>query len=178
MWRQKGMLTTFPQCNISLEFPKLLSQNLICYHSLSVSGNSEIMHCGILINMPYYPAWVILGSAVIVPFGVIELLLVVEKMLSFFTAKQWMLQSCPFTGKHCQWAWTSTQQAFRLLYLIRMFYNLYFSCAELCSKPTVQRSSEKIKKTICRRSSEGGMLTCLNGDTVIQESANRMALLH
>ena len=38
----------------SLEFPEVLSQNLICYHWLSVSGNSKIMYCGILINTPYY----------------------------------------------------------------------------------------------------------------------------
>ena len=38
----------------SLEFPEVLSQNPICYHWLSVSGNSKIMHCGILINTPYY----------------------------------------------------------------------------------------------------------------------------
>ena len=37
-----------------LEFPEILSQNLICPHWLSVSGNSEIMYCGKLINMPYY----------------------------------------------------------------------------------------------------------------------------
>ena len=47
------MLTTFPQSNSSLEFPEILSQNLLCYHWLSVSGNSKTMHCGILINMPY-----------------------------------------------------------------------------------------------------------------------------
>ena len=51
---QWGMLTTFPQCNFSLEFPEILSQNLICYHRLSVSGNSEMMHCGKLMSMPYY----------------------------------------------------------------------------------------------------------------------------
>ena len=39
--------------NLSLEFPEILSQTLICYHWLSVSGNSKRMHCGILINMPY-----------------------------------------------------------------------------------------------------------------------------
>ena len=33
---QKGMLTTFPQCNFSLEFLKITCQN----HRLSVSGNS------------------------------------------------------------------------------------------------------------------------------------------
>ena len=38
-----------------------------------------------------YQALVILGIAVIVPFGVLKLLLVVEKMRSRFTAKQWML---------------------------------------------------------------------------------------
>ena len=44
---------TFPQCNFSLEIPKILGTNLIGYHRLSVSGNSEVMHCGILINKPY-----------------------------------------------------------------------------------------------------------------------------
>ena len=37
-----------------LEFPEILSQNHICYHWLSVSGIPKIMHCGILINMPYW----------------------------------------------------------------------------------------------------------------------------
>ena len=54
------MLTTFPQFDSSLEIPELLSQNLICYHWLSVSGNSKIMHCGILINMPYSLNWLFL----------------------------------------------------------------------------------------------------------------------
>ena len=30
------MLTTFPQCSFSLEFPEKLSQNHICYRCLSV----------------------------------------------------------------------------------------------------------------------------------------------
>ena len=46
---QKGMLTTFPQCYFSLEFPETLRQNHICYHWLNVSGIPKIMHCGILI---------------------------------------------------------------------------------------------------------------------------------
>ena len=54
---QWGMLTTFPQCNFSLEFQEILSQNNTCYHWLSVSGSSKIMYCGILINVPYYLAW-------------------------------------------------------------------------------------------------------------------------
>ena len=48
------MLTTIPQCNFSLEFLEILSQNYICYHSLSVSGISKIMHCGTLLNIPYF----------------------------------------------------------------------------------------------------------------------------
>ena len=52
--KEEGMLTTFSQCNFSLEFPEILSQNPICYHWLSMPGNSNIMHFGILINMPYY----------------------------------------------------------------------------------------------------------------------------
>ena len=50
---QKGMLTTFPQWNFALEFPEILSQNIISYHWRSVSGNSVMMHNGILINMPF-----------------------------------------------------------------------------------------------------------------------------
>ena len=50
---QEDVSTTFPQGNFSSEFPEALSQNHICYHWLSVSGNSEIMHCGILIYMSY-----------------------------------------------------------------------------------------------------------------------------
>ena len=47
-------MTAFPLGHLKLEFPEILSKNIICYHLLSVSGNSEIMHCGmILINMPY-----------------------------------------------------------------------------------------------------------------------------
>ena len=37
----------------SLEFPEVLAQNLVCYNGLGVSGNSKIMHCGILIYMPF-----------------------------------------------------------------------------------------------------------------------------
>ena len=47
------MLTTFSQCDFGLEFPEIPSQNLICYHWPSVSGNSKLLHCGILINMPF-----------------------------------------------------------------------------------------------------------------------------
>ena len=47
------MLWSIPQCNCSLEFWEILSQNLICYQWLSASGNSKIMHCGILNNMFY-----------------------------------------------------------------------------------------------------------------------------
>ena len=27
-----GMLTTFPQCNLSMEFPEIFSLNVLCYH--------------------------------------------------------------------------------------------------------------------------------------------------
>ena len=51
------MITTFPQRNFSMEFPEILSQDYIpvCYHWLSTSEISKVMHCGILINMPYCP---------------------------------------------------------------------------------------------------------------------------
>ena len=48
-----GMLTTYSQCKFSIEFLEKLGQNCICNYRLSVSGNSKIMHCGILINTPY-----------------------------------------------------------------------------------------------------------------------------
>ena len=55
-WNNIGDLfnRAFQQCNFSLEFPETLSQNHICYHWLSVSGISKIMHRGILIIMPYW----------------------------------------------------------------------------------------------------------------------------
>ena len=49
-----GVLTTFPQCNFSLKSPEVLSQTHTCYHWLSVSGISKIMHCAILRSMHYY----------------------------------------------------------------------------------------------------------------------------
>ena len=52
--KQLGMFKTFPQCNFSLEFPELLSQTLIMLSLQEcVCGKSQIMHCGIFINMPY-----------------------------------------------------------------------------------------------------------------------------
>ena len=53
IYSKQGVFTTFPQCNFSLEFPEVLSQTFICYQWLSMSGNSKIMHCGLLINTPY-----------------------------------------------------------------------------------------------------------------------------
>ena len=54
-WRycgiRQGMRTLY--CNCSLEFWEILSQNLICYQRLIASGNSKIMHCGILNNTFY-----------------------------------------------------------------------------------------------------------------------------
>ena len=44
------MLTTFPLCKFSLEFPEILSKNPMRYHWLKVSGNSEIIHSGLPIN--------------------------------------------------------------------------------------------------------------------------------
>ena len=47
------MSTTFPQGNFPLEIPELISRNLICCHWLSMSGNSKMMHHGILINLTF-----------------------------------------------------------------------------------------------------------------------------
>ena len=44
----------FPQCSFSLKFSEILSQILIRYRWLSVSKNSKIMDCGILINKPHF----------------------------------------------------------------------------------------------------------------------------
>ena len=49
----KGVLTLFPQCSFSLGFPEILNQNLVRCHQLSLSGNSEVVRCGILINITY-----------------------------------------------------------------------------------------------------------------------------
>ena len=58
IWRVNNNIPT--QCNFLLEFPEILSQNLLCCHCLSVSGNSEIMHCGILLNIKkHYQYWLI-----------------------------------------------------------------------------------------------------------------------
>ena len=98
-----------------------------------------------------YQALVILGIAVIVPFGVLKLLLVVEKMRSRFTAKQWMLQSCPLTDKHCQWAWTPTSISGS--HLIYISVALKWVTSPLCNK-VLKRSSEQyvegIRKEVCR----------------------------
>ena len=37
----------------TLQFFTGISRNLLCYHWLSLSGNPKIIHCVILINMPY-----------------------------------------------------------------------------------------------------------------------------
>ena len=40
-----------------MQFFTEISRNTVairCYHCLSLFGNSEIMHCGIVIYMPYY----------------------------------------------------------------------------------------------------------------------------
>ena len=47
----------------------------------------------------------------------------------------------------------------------------------MSNKPTVQQSSEKMEQKIYGRILEGDMSTCLIGDTMIQKSANHMALL-
>ena len=49
-----GHVNEYPTMQFSLEFPEILSQNCICYHLLSVSEIFKIVHCGILINLPYY----------------------------------------------------------------------------------------------------------------------------
>ena len=46
-YQYQPLITTFPQCNFSLEFSELLSQNQICNHWLSVSGILKIMQSGI-----------------------------------------------------------------------------------------------------------------------------------
>ena len=49
-----GYVKIMPTMQFSLEFLEILSQNHnICYHSLFVSGISEIMDCWILINILY-----------------------------------------------------------------------------------------------------------------------------
>ena len=71
-WNKLGMLITFPQCNVSLEFPEILSQNLKDYHWLGVSGMLKIMHCGILINMPYWFQQIIFCWKITAPLTCVE----------------------------------------------------------------------------------------------------------
>ena len=59
MWTLRGTCMCFKMGHVNniptMQFFTGISrntQNLICYHWLSVFGNSKIMHCGILINMP------------------------------------------------------------------------------------------------------------------------------
>ena len=61
VWAQTaiGHVKNILAMHFSLEFPDILSPNLICYQWLSVSGNSEIMDCWILMHTPY---WGILWS--------------------------------------------------------------------------------------------------------------------
>ena len=46
------MLTALPQCNFLADFQENISQNLIRYYRLSMAGNPQTIHSGILINMP------------------------------------------------------------------------------------------------------------------------------
>ena len=52
----QGIFTTFPQCNFRWNFQRY-SVKILCYHWLSMSRISIIMHCEILINMPYSSAF-------------------------------------------------------------------------------------------------------------------------
>ena len=58
------MLTTFPQCNFSLEFPEILNQSYNAYYGPGESGIYKIMHCGILISMPYEHCDMVILTAV------------------------------------------------------------------------------------------------------------------
>ena len=78
------MFTTSPQRTFSLEFPEILSQNFTCYHWLSVSGNSKIVHCGILINMLY--SWRILIGYMF------ALTQIMEMFLRFLFSCSWLLR--------------------------------------------------------------------------------------
>ena len=51
--RHIGQSHIRPQCVIWLVFPEILCENLTCYHLLSVTGNSKMMHCWTLLNMCY-----------------------------------------------------------------------------------------------------------------------------
>ena len=46
-----GHVNNIPSMQFIRKFPEILGQNLVHYRWLSVSGNSEIMHCGILIRL-------------------------------------------------------------------------------------------------------------------------------
>ena len=51
-----GHVNNIPTVHFSLEFPEILDQNLIgkAIDWLSLSGISITVHCGILINIPYW----------------------------------------------------------------------------------------------------------------------------
>ena len=48
-----GYVNSLPTMQLSLVFPEILTQNITHCHWQSVPGNSRLMYCGILINMPY-----------------------------------------------------------------------------------------------------------------------------
>ena len=54
MLSRKRVLNNIPIMQFRSGIPRNTQSKHICYHWLSVSGVSKIMHCGILINMPYW----------------------------------------------------------------------------------------------------------------------------
>ena len=81
-----GMLTTFPQCNSSLQFPEILSENLTCYHWLSVYENSKKMRYGILLTM-HYSHWstliINLGAKSVLAWRLIPIFVYIRNCLPF-----------------------------------------------------------------------------------------------
>ena len=50
---QKEYVNNIPTMQFFIGISRSIQLNIISYHWLSVSGNSVMMHYGVLINMPY-----------------------------------------------------------------------------------------------------------------------------
>ena len=144
------MLTTFPHCNFSSEFPKILSQNLICYHWLSMAGNSKTMHCGILINMPY--RWKVKGKCFFLCFAWQDSLLwiVRSRSMSKLNLFNWSasLDLKPFlcgeNSPHCvteNLTPVAKNDIKRILQIVHTYTCTYFSVSEAVMYRNARMSS-------------------------------------
>ena len=127
-FQEHGTLTTFPQCNFSLEFRDLLSQNYICYQWLSVFGIYKIIHRGILDNMPYLKMSTL--TCTCIERNIQKSLTVRNRMVRLWTFRKTQKISCrvwmagPWFAVPC-WALATIWKAIFPMSLSAFEYNLY-----------------------------------------------------